>query len=131
MSAMPQRPEGQFRRKCREAWRGGGRESTTKARRTSADGCLEVDCDWPTVHRENRRKQMTGSVTRWVQSLNQDLKNLGCRMAKHLAVHWSPLRGDLYLISKYHARLSDLPSPGITRLIRTLLFKVRSWKTTV
>ncbi|CAI8754820.1 hypothetical protein EMIT0P258_150007 [Pseudomonas sp. IT-P258] len=85
MAAMPQRPESQFRRKCREVWRGGGRESTTKARRPSVDGCLEVDCDWPTVHRENRRKQMTRSVTRQLKSLNQDLKNLGYRLAKHLA----------------------------------------------
>jgi hypothetical protein len=86
MAAMPQRPEGQFRRKCREIWRGGGREATTKARRSSVGGCLEVACDWPTVHRENRRKQMTRSVTRRLKSLNQDLKNFGYCLAKHSTI---------------------------------------------
>jgi hypothetical protein len=83
MTAMPQRPEGQFGRKCREVWRGGRQEPTTTAGRTSAAGCRVVECDWPTVHRKNRRKQMSRSVTRVEGGLNREFKNFGCGLAKH------------------------------------------------
>ncbi|CAI8913627.1 hypothetical protein EMIT0P100_20753 [Pseudomonas sp. IT-P100] len=55
VTAMPQRPEGEFGRKC----------------------------DRTTVHREDRSKQMNRSVTWQDKSLNRDLKNFGCEMAKH------------------------------------------------
>jgi hypothetical protein len=59
---MPQRPEGEFGRKC----------------------------DWTIVHKEDRSRQMSSSVTWLVKSLNRDLKNFGCGLAKQSTSHPIP-----------------------------------------
>lgn len=40
---------------------------------------------------EDRSKQMSRSVTWAVKSLNRDLKNLGCGLAKQLIIRDAPL----------------------------------------